>query len=39
MHNYFAHKSYKKKLDNKFKRICEVFAGMRKLLLRRYLIS
>ena len=31
MHN--AHKTYK---DNKFKRICEVFAGMRK---RRYLIS
>ena len=30
----FAHKTYK---DNKFKRICEVFVGMRKLLLRGYL--
>ena len=31
----FAHKTYK---DNKFKRICEVFAGVRKLLLRRHLL-
>ena len=30
----FAHKTYK---ENKIKQICEVFAGMPKLLLRRYM--